>query len=73
MTTNRNAAEDPLIEEVRSRRTALLASVGNDLHALMRAVQVLEAQHADLMVDRRKRRATSPASAESERGKHATG
>jgi hypothetical protein len=48
---------DPLIDEVRARRQALLAACGMDLRVLGRRIQELQAQHPELVIDRRRTRA----------------
>ena len=53
---------DPLIDEVRERRRALFADLGNDLRKLFEAVRRRQARHPEKIVDRRKgpRRAATP-------------
>ncbi len=46
--------EDPLIDEVRARRKALLESCNNDLHELLRRIDNLQRQHPEKLVHRRK-------------------
>lgn len=47
---------DPLIDEVRARRQALFAACGMDLRVLGRRIQELQAQHPELVIDRRRTR-----------------
>jgi hypothetical protein len=54
---------DPLIDEVRQRRRELLAEYGNDLGKLFEAIQKIEAEHPEKVLDPRKRKlaeTTSP-------------
>ncbi len=44
---------DPLIDEVRARRSAVLAALGNDLERYFAAIRKLEAQHPDKVGDPR--------------------
>jgi hypothetical protein len=53
MTQPEEPVGDPLIDEVRSRRRALLASCGNDLNRLLERIEQLQRQHPGKMVDRR--------------------
>ena len=46
---------DPLVDEVRERRRQLLADYGNDLPRYFEAIQRLQAQHPEKVVDPRKR------------------
>jgi hypothetical protein len=46
---------DPLIDEVRQRRRKLLAEYGNDLGKLFEAIQKIEAEHPEKVLDPRKR------------------
>ncbi len=46
---------DPLIDEVRQRRRDLLARYDNDLNKLFEAIQRLQAEHPEKMVDHRRR------------------
>jgi hypothetical protein len=54
MTTVPREHPDPLIDEVRQRRRELMARYGNDLSKLLAAVQERQAQHPELIGDRRK-------------------
>ncbi len=56
MTASAPAYEDPLIDEVRSRRRELLAEHGDDLHKFAEAIRRREAEHPDKVVDRRGRK-----------------
>jgi len=47
---------DPLIDEVRARRRALLESCGNDLNRLLERIEQLQRQHPEKLVDRRSAR-----------------
>lgn len=49
----RSVFADPLIEEVRERRRALLASCGDDLEALARLIRHQEAEHPERVADPR--------------------
>ncbi len=44
---------DPLIDEVRARRSAVLAALGNDLQRYFEAIRELEAQHPEKVGDPR--------------------
>lgn len=47
--------EDPLIDEVRARRKALLQSCDNDLNKLLQRIEQLQRRHPEKLSDRRKR------------------
>lgn len=48
---------DPLIDEVRERRRALLAAYNNDFGKLVEAIRAIEREHPEKVIDpRRKRR-----------------
>jgi hypothetical protein len=57
MTQKDEKFSDPLIDEVRERRRLLLARHGGDLERLCDAIQRLQAEHPQKVIDRRKRRA----------------
>jgi molybdenum-dependent DNA-binding transcriptional regulator ModE len=63
MTQSEERMGDPLIDEVRARRQALLASCGDDLHRLLERVEELQRQHPEKLVDHRREampRASTP-------------
>lgn len=47
---------DPLIDEVRQRRRELFQDMGGDLKKLTAAIERLQAEHPEKVVDLRKRR-----------------
>jgi hypothetical protein len=51
---------DPLIDEVRARRQELFAACGMNLRVLARRIQELQAQHPELVVDRRRQHIDRP-------------
>jgi hypothetical protein len=54
MTSSSQPLPDPLIDEVRERRRKLYADCGNDIRALAKAIQQLEREHPEKVVDRRR-------------------
>jgi hypothetical protein len=54
---------DPLIDEVRERRHKLLAEHGDDLAALCRAIEQLQAQHPEKVSEGPRRRGSCAARA----------
>jgi hypothetical protein len=56
MTRKEEKFSDPLIDEVRERRRLLLARHGGDLEKLCEAIQRLQEEHPQKVIDRRKRR-----------------
>jgi hypothetical protein len=59
MSDNTERYPDPLIDEVRERRRAMLARYRNDLDKFFDAVERLQATHADRLADHRKIRLTA--------------
>ena len=53
MNAQNDAHSDPLIDDVRQRRHALLSRHGNDLTHLLRTIRALQAQHPDKVVNLR--------------------
>ena len=51
-----NPVVDPLIDEVRARRKALLNKHQNDLKSLFEAIRRLQESHLDQVLDAHKRR-----------------
>ena len=47
---------DPLIDEVRQRRRELFQDMGGDLKKLTEAIEQIQAEHPEKVVDLRKRR-----------------
>ena len=45
---------DPLIDEVRARRRAMLARYGNDPRAFFDAIEQMQATHPERLADHRK-------------------
>jgi len=56
MTEDTERYPDPLIDEVRERCRQLWADYGNDLDKVYAAIQRLQAQHPEKLVDPRKSR-----------------
>ena len=56
---------DPLVEEVRQRRHDLLARYGNDLEQLFKAIQQLQSEHPEKLVDPRRSRSHARQSSDS--------
>lgn len=56
MTDKTKSYPDPLIDEVRERRRQLWADYGNDLDKVYAAIQRLQAEHPEKLVDPRKSR-----------------
>ena len=54
MTGEMQPYSDPLIDDVRARRRAMLARYGNDLRAFFDAVEQMQATHPERLADRRK-------------------
>lgn len=53
MTQPEGLTADLLIDEVRSRRRALLTSCGDDLNVLLERIESLQRQHPEKLVERR--------------------
>ena len=56
MNTTNHSSPDPLIDEVRQRRRELYARYGNNLKKLGEAIQQIQAEHPDQIIDRRKQK-----------------
>ena len=54
MTPQEDTHADPLIDEVRQRRRELFSDCDNDLDKLRKAIEKLQAEHPEKVVDRRK-------------------
>jgi len=55
MKSSEKPCGDPLIDEVRQRRKDLFASCGHDLSRLLEAIQRVQDEHPEKVIDRRKR------------------
>jgi len=53
MSRTEERTSDPLIDDVRLRRRALLESCGNDLNRLLERIEQLQRQHPEKLVDHR--------------------
>lgn len=58
MTHQEETSADPLIDEVRARRRALLASYGDDLNRLLDRIDELQRQHPGKLSDHRRGKST---------------
>jgi hypothetical protein len=54
MSSERAPIADPLIEEVRERRRQVFADCDHDLDKLREAIEALQREHPEKLVDRRK-------------------
>jgi hypothetical protein len=52
--TDEQPRTDPLIDEVRARRAALLARHGNDLRSLLESIRRLQESHPHLVMEARR-------------------
>ncbi len=56
MSDKREPMSDPLIDEVRQRRRELFQALGGDLDKLGEAIERIQAEHPEKVVDLRKHR-----------------